>query len=220
MTKKKVTITLFLCMFICLISAQIIDQITDITLNRQVLEFDEFTGSIAGYGDRLFVNSTGRMQEFKINEDGSLERLSVYQRGGIFRSPIIVKDKKLYNIYNTANSHFMMIFDLTTSPMTYIKTIETPFIPPRSLLPYVWNDYILIGDDISKTHKFNTTTLSFDGWIETRYPALSYGNPMIDSYITTFWLMPPTNQLLLRFYDLSIDDPFGFDSASPLQNYV
>ena len=161
MKKKQIYITLILLLlYFSTIRAFQLDSIVH---NRKVLDYHQRNGSIKRYEDRLFINTYYSLEEVKIHNDGSLERISFIETGycGLYVS--LIDEERLYSFYQSNERHHIMIFDLTTVPMTHLTTVEIPFQIIRPyMVPQIMGDYILISNNRQFIGKFNKRTLQFE----------------------------------------------------------
>jgi len=142
----------FIILLVYSLYSQQIDEITRFTYNHLAVDFDDYTGSIIGHEDRLFVTSYGRLQEIQVSPNGELTQLSSFENGYFhLQEPIIdVENEMLYCSYYTNLEDdailYLMKFDISTTPMTHIATL-----PVMSGLFYgpllLWDDYLLFLTD-------------------------------------------------------------------------
>ena len=188
------------------IFAQPTDAITNVRHNRGLLPTGRYEGSLSYYENRLFVSTMSSIEEYKINEDGTYERVYVYSTGNIIH-PSLVHESCLYVIYTIDFKHYMLIFDLTSQPMTFIEKHETP-TSHNAYLPNLqkMHNYIFIMDDDLRIQRFNTITRQWDA-------SLPYAFGMyttMDSYIVS--LFHQSSNTLIRVFDYntaSANEPYG-----------
>ena len=188
----------FMMMFLYVIttlSSQNIQEITSITHNRKVIDYTQYSGSIVGKGDRLFVSTYRSLEELLVKEDGNLERISIHEQGRISPSSIIDEDK-LFSFYSGANLEgYMMIFDISTTPMTNITTIENIFAPFQR--PSVMGDYVILAlNSIYEPGKFNKHTFMFESG---SIPVGTGIYVVKDTIFISAWMRE--QGYLLRFFD-------------------
>ena len=175
MKKIIITIVFYLLIHTSLI-AVIIDNITSITHNRLVADYAQYYGSIKQYENRLFIQTPSQIEELEILNDGSLLQLSMVETSFSNFSELFIDEATLYGFYSKNGSLQMIIFDISTIPMTHTATIPLPFYPSdRMMYAQAYNDYILISDKSTCIYKFNKYTLSWDGVIQG-----VYGNNPVD----------------------------------------
>ena len=207
--------TLILLLTICfqsILFTQNIQELTNITHNRMVVDYDQYTGSINRYGNRLFINTVSKIEEALILDDGSLERISFTERGYTWGVPSFIDEEKFYSFY-CMNGYFqMMIFDLSTVPMSYLTTIEIPLaFTLINFVPQVIGEHIILSNNNSTILKFNKNTLTVDdvftGLLSVyaiKDSTIIVANSFYNEYIFI--------DFVLRFYDYttaSTDNPFG-----------
>ena len=200
------SIVLFALFVICsILNSQQIYQITDINLDYTVVDYSSYLGSIKNYENRIYVESGAMIEELFLYNDGSLERLSLHQQGNRnIYIPSIIDDGRLYSFYYLNESRYIQVFDITTTPMSHVATVEFPNSYPNNETTRqgVWENYILIPGEVmidgiltSVIHKFNKDTLAFETYIDT------FGMFAIkDNIIIGLWW--DGTQFSFRFHDL------------------
>jgi len=202
--------------------SQQIGEITSITQSRYIKGYDQYIGRIVGFEDRIFVTSAEHLQELRILPDGSLVQLSVYEQGQHnISDTLLIDENRLYvpyyegplGMFNVNRRGRLMVFDLTTTPMTLIETVELPQTFETRIFLYSMGDHILIEDNSDEMeyhlllYRLRKDTLTFDAPIIT-YPGV-VGDPIIDGLKYTIWLDTVLNKYFIITYDMTIEVPFS-----------
>ncbi|MCL2065179.1 MAG: T9SS type A sorting domain-containing protein [Candidatus Cloacimonetes bacterium] len=206
--KKTIITIIFLIVFVAFLSATKIDKITSVTQTKMI-ETDYYFGSIIRYENRLFASSWNRINEYLILENGSLEHIYDFKTGWNMTRSFIDEDR-LYTIYFLNHRNYMLIFDLTVSPMNHLHTIEIPISTLYLLSPQIMEDIIYISDTQSMTLRFNKRTIQFESPWEGFYSFTIHKSMFMIPY---FGPNPEGRpDIYIRFYDYSLADsqnPFG-----------
>jgi len=184
--------------------------ISDITHDRMIADFDQYSGSINRYEDRLFVDNCGKIEEYQINPDGSLARLSFYESGYHCNISTLISEQKLYKFYQMDRHLYMMIFDLQSTPMEHISTLQVPFTQTyfNPFTPQEMGEYLLLSTSSNaRTAWFHKPTLTFTPTSSGRLELYTVYYPYIITSVFDQSLM----EYKLVFYN--------FETASPSAPY-
>jgi len=196
------------------LSAQTISEITSITYDRIVTDFDWYEGSISRYENRLFVNAYGKIEEHLIAEDGSLTRISFFETGYHNENHAIVSDDRLYRFYMLNNHLYMMIFDLQSIPMELVTTLQVPFTATITqysdpFIPQEMGDYLILSSTSNpRTAWFHKPTMTFAPTTSGNFNLFTTYN----SFIIAPTIDQTTQQRKLVFYDYetaNTAEPYG-----------
>ena len=194
--------------FICYYNlfAQEIEQITSINYNRKIVDYSQWNGAIRTHNNRIFVENPSSFHEFIVNENGEMERilqLDTNQKEASF----LIDDTRLYKFYSFETGVvYMMVYDITSTPMEYITTIEIPI--SNLYLTCLDGDYIYLYNGTSYTLKMNKNTFE----IEYQINGLGYIFDIKDDVLVRRRdIMLPGYQIeyYLQFYDFSQADVFN-----------
>jgi len=234
MNHLKLSLLLIALIIILHLPAQSISEITSITYDRQLVDCDLYTGAVCRYENRLFTDIYGKIEEHLIAEDGSLTRISFYQTGYHNGVSAIISDDKLYKFYKMNNHLYMMIFDLQSTPMEHISTLQVPFtgtIPvmtdPDPLIPQEMGEYLILSANFSpRTAWFHKPTMTFAPTTSGRFSLFTTYN----SYIIASVADQGTQGAKVVFYDFETATPsapygnavydlyYGISTSSRLKN--
>ncbi|MCL2064169.1 MAG: T9SS type A sorting domain-containing protein [Candidatus Cloacimonetes bacterium] len=206
--KKTIITIIFLIILVAFLTATKIDKITSVTLSKMI-ETDNYFGSIIRYENRLFAGSLSKIVEYLILEDGSLEYIYDFKTGRNMSRSFIDEDR-LYTFYYINQSNYMLIFDITASPMNHLHTIEIPVPSSYLLSPQIMGDIIYFSDMRSRTLRFNKRTIQFES------PWVGFYSFFIHKSMFMIPYFGPNHEgrpdIYIRFYDYSLADsqnPFG-----------
>ena len=159
MRLKNILLFLFLILLSQTLLSQRIGQITNITHNRLAVDHDEYLGDILLYENRLFVTTVGKVEELLIREDGSLQGISSFPTGVHPRA--LMDGMNLHVLYHANERTYVMVFDISTSPMRHVDTVPLALIPFR--YAQVLGDYLLLSRHLQPAAKYCRETLEFLG---------------------------------------------------------
>ncbi|MCL2065479.1 MAG: hypothetical protein FWG98_14060, partial [Candidatus Cloacimonetes bacterium] len=170
-------IKIFFLIFFSILTTRIypnkISSIHNLTFNRKTIDFDSYRGAIDRYDNRLIVNSQGKLEEFLLNDDGSLEKILSYDTklstGG--NSSFLIGDRYFRFVEDyDRTSYSLLVFDLNTIPLNYITKVRLPHIGNGRIFHIDFGDYILLVDNYMQiSYKLNKNTLTIDGYISGLY---------------------------------------------------
>ena len=210
-------ILLLLCKF--LLSNEIIE-ITEISHNQKIVDYSQWNGAIRSYDNRLFVENPASFHEFVVSENNEIER--VVQLDTRRRSlNFLVSENRLYKFYSdniTNRQYYMMIFDLASTPMEHIHTMEIPYIQHGGYISsaHLNGDYIYFNNGTSFTSKLNRHILTFEEPLNGLYGNIDFKDNIVVQRIDLNQGIGQPLDHRLRFYDYTLADeqnPFGLLKA-------
>ena len=108
---KKIIFIIILGVF-TLLNAQHIANISNVNYHSRVLDYSNYSGSINKYQNRLYVESEGMIEEFEINTNGALDRISFYEKKGIGINTAFVSGDSLYFFDQDEDSYLINVFNM------------------------------------------------------------------------------------------------------------
>ncbi len=210
---KKIIFIIILGVF-TLLNAQHIANISNVNYHSRVLDYSNYSGSINKYQNRLYVESEGMIEEFEINTNGALDRISFYEKKGIGINTAFVSGDSLYFFDQDEDSYLINVFNISVSPMQFIAKIDTNISKNNNFRPSISNHYILLADnEHERTLKINKHNLSFDGYIDNLFGLITISDSLLVCYGS--FIINNTEFFSLRFYHM-IEDLDQFDN----NNYI
>jgi hypothetical protein len=179
--KKLIISAMFLLIISCLSSTII--SIDNITLNRKLLDFDFYYGTLNKYNNRLIVDCAYKIEEYNIMSDGSLEKILSFDTKINYDQSSFIVNNKFYRYIKKNSQYYIQIFDLNFEPMELITTvmIPTPFF--YRIYNFEIGDYILFTDAVNhRSYKLHKETNEIDGFIDDLYGIIASENDYL------YWL--------------------------------
>ncbi|MCL2063162.1 MAG: T9SS type A sorting domain-containing protein [Candidatus Cloacimonetes bacterium] len=187
--------------------AKNIDKITDVTFSHSI-NYGSYTRPLNRFENRLFVTTQSSIEEYEILPDGSLERIFVHQMSLILAISRIFNER-LYVFHRSDVNAQMIIFDLSTQPMTQIYSEPMPSsgqFTSTILRPMIMQHYLMVWDLDYRIHQFDTISMT---WV-ARLPAVFGIYTTMDSYFISLW--QDDIGTFIRVYDFdtaSTGNPYG-----------
>ena len=180
----KLILLLTIC-FQSVLFAQNIQELTNITHNRMVVDYDDYQGPINRFNNRLFIRALNKIEEWLISDDGSLDRIYFYETGINNATHSIIDEEKLFVFYRTDNNMHMKVFNLNTTPMEYITKVIIP-ANPLIFTPSILGNYILVNNNTTTSYKINKYTYEIEGFIPRLTGPYAIKDSVIISVFTSF----------------------------------
>ena len=203
--------TFFTLVFVLLhyLSFATINQIDITSEGETSIEFDSYMNSILNFEDRLFVQSIGKIEEFKINSDGSLKRIHIEELNA--QNDAFIEDDCYYSIGSLNNRVFITIFDLTTTPMKRLTELSVDIndFPFPSF--FFSNEHIMISHlSTKRTVLINKSTHKIDGYINGLYGA----NIVKQDSLLVIPSFTNNSDTIFNFYHVKEDSNYEFIKLS------
>ena len=122
--KKILTLIIILLLNYTLHTITPMDKIVSISNGRMLHEYNRFSGAIHRFEDKLYVHTSHALNEFLINQDGSLAKISFYETKSSRYS--YIDENRLYVLVPDSKEMVqnIIVFDISTTPMSYIIVIK------------------------------------------------------------------------------------------------
>ena len=184
---KKVIFIISIFLLITNVHAQVIDRLTFVDEGNMLFEWGSYQSSINRYENRLIVQAGGKIEEFIILSDGTLERIGFHENrnGNLFG---IIDNDRFYNMGLLQNGYvFIEVFDLMQTPMRRITGIigdELSIIPSFFLSEH---HMIVTNFWEQRATLINRKTFEIDGYIRGLHYLKGKNNSMlfVTEYIGT-----------------------------------
>jgi len=199
---KRITLSIFLIWTVFISLTAQIGEISNISFERQIADFDYYNGSLHRYQDRLFAENYNKIEEYQVLANGDLERISFHLISRNSEPSAFIDQENLYYLetitedLSYGSKVFLSKINISTSPMQYERTVPTDI--------YSCNNAVVYGDDIwlsdrdyQITRKFNKYTLESTGVINGLHDTYTIADSVIISVMSCY----PAGKL--RFYNIN-----------------
>jgi len=205
------TILFLMAHFIVLTSlfAIQIERITDIYNGVKVIDdFGYYMGAITGFDDIVIVNNVYSIEEYEVQEDGSLHRIAHFDALLSVIPQLHIYQGRLYvlNTFIGSQEHYFRVFDLTQRPMVEIIEFEVTEVRTNFILSvgFQGSAMYLRSYDIYghlQTVKYDIDTFTFLGYVTPAIP----GDMFQIIGATLLSIQRAGNNSLLRCYEFEND---------------
>ncbi|MCB5250748.1 MAG: hypothetical protein LHW49_06280, partial [Candidatus Cloacimonetes bacterium] len=143
---KRITLSIFLIWTVFISLTAQIGEISNISFERQIADFDYYNGSLHRYQDRLFAENYNKIEEYQVLANGDLERISFHLISRNSEPSAFIDQENLYYLetitedLSYGSKVFLSKINISTSPMQYERTVPTDI--------YSCNNAVVYGDDI------------------------------------------------------------------------
>ena len=187
-------------------------EIKCITYNRLVADSGSYFGPIIRHNNRLFVSASSKIEEFIIEDNGQLDRISRFETVWLHHLLLSPKNDKLFLFYTMNGGLHLKVFDVSTVPMRYKTTVELPLT--SFISAGIIGDKLLIGSLSPEILVINIHSLA----IEERVCAsdIPWNFTVKDTLIIVPSVLSDVNGIpagwVYKFHDFttaSVDNPIG-----------
>jgi len=166
-------LTLFAFTFICLsfLHSDILESIYNISNPELVCSYDRYNSTLLSYQGRLFSTNLCSIEEFLIQDDGTIQRISFIDKREGSTKAFIDEDKYYYiDFISGRDIAYLHCFDIARSPMMFITSIELSIDYQSTHTLFFSDEHIMISDYARhRTILLNKSTYQNDGYINGLY---------------------------------------------------
>ena len=185
---KKIFLLVIFCVFATLNTTPI-SKITSFTNEKQYAEYDIYMGAILQYQDRIITRNYYSIIEYKILNDGMLERVGYHETNPSIPGYSFIDGNKYYFVnmvhFVYGTPFYITVYDLSKTPMEEITTFETNI--SSAYIPSIFfnEDHLFISDWVTqRVVYYDKNSYTLNGYIDGSEHGLFAGTSIIkDSYL-------------------------------------
>ena len=211
---SKICIVILILIQITILSAQI-EEIS-FSSGRAVFEYGEYKRGVYRYDDRLIVQSSAKIEEFDILQNGQLERIFFFENGENYFG--VVDGNKFYSFGFWQSSQYwhITVFDLSVKPMRFLSKFSTDIDRLISSVLFSENHIIITDYDKVRATLFNKETFNIEGYINGFYGYRIFKSDNIIAQPLQRYDQTGLVDFFIRFYLLDEEDGYEFSYLSDI----
>ena len=124
----------------------LIEKINTISNPTLLFEYDLYVGAIVGNENRIIAQNAHSIEEFILQENGLLSRISKHETKGTTGALAAMTNNKYYswrNIASTGNEYKVRVFDITSQPMIEFVDVDFSLVTLATPNIQYYDKYIL-----------------------------------------------------------------------------
>jgi len=168
------------------IHSSVIDNITEITNPQLCFDYDRYSSTLMHYRGRLISANISTIEEHIIQDDGTLQRISRFEKLA-YLGRAFIDEGRYYYVETPSPDYFTNIycFDLTPTPMELITCITVDLGDMYTETLFFNDEYIMIASySETRTALISKETLQVVGYIDGLYGEHIFmqGNIIVQPY--------------------------------------